>query len=224
MSDATVHINKIAASGRQLDAAIRMFFSREDELAIHTVAAAAFRVLRDLNGKRGRDFTADVLRNSVVVLAREYARGTLPEETRKLIENTPLMEAIKTISENIKSLGDAFDPTTIKMHGVNEQRAWPSKSANFLKHADRDPDDLLALSDINNERLLIGSAVAYLQLMQTATPEMMAYMAYWGTKSGSEYDLPNDGKALASSLVGVGDDQQFELCLSFIKKQKSKSN
>jgi hypothetical protein len=36
----TVHINKIAAASRQLDAAVRMFFTKEDELAIHTVASA----------------------------------------------------------------------------------------------------------------------------------------------------------------------------------------
>jgi hypothetical protein len=42
-SSGTLHINKIAAASRQLDAAIRMFFAKEDELAIHTVASAASR-------------------------------------------------------------------------------------------------------------------------------------------------------------------------------------
>jgi hypothetical protein len=183
MSDATVHINKVAASGRQLDAAIRMFFSHEDELAIHTVASAAFRVLRDVTNSRGRNFTVDVLRRGIVVLARDYANGTLPEATRKLIENTPLMGSIQEISDNIRAAGDGFDPTSIKMRGVSEQRAWPSKSANFLKHADRDPDELLAVSDLNNEHLLIGATVAYLQLIQATTPEMTAYLAYWSVKT-----------------------------------------
>jgi hypothetical protein len=41
--------------GRQLDAAIRMFFAREDELAIHTLACGAFRILRDVTKKRGKE-------------------------------------------------------------------------------------------------------------------------------------------------------------------------
>jgi hypothetical protein len=58
----TIHINKFAAASRQLDAAIRMFFAKEDELAIHTVASAAFRLLRDLTAKRGKNFTAEAFR------------------------------------------------------------------------------------------------------------------------------------------------------------------
>jgi hypothetical protein len=39
MSVSTILINKMAAASRQLNAAIRMFFVKEDELAIHTVAS-----------------------------------------------------------------------------------------------------------------------------------------------------------------------------------------
>jgi hypothetical protein len=44
---APLHVTKLAAAKRQMDAAIRMFFTQEAELAIHTLAivAAAFRVL-----------------------------------------------------------------------------------------------------------------------------------------------------------------------------------
>ena len=49
-----IHIIKIAAAERQLGAAIRLFFANEDALAIHTVAAAATKVLQDLIiGNRG---------------------------------------------------------------------------------------------------------------------------------------------------------------------------
>jgi hypothetical protein len=41
-------ITKLDAGGRQLDAAIRMFFKNEDMLAVHTVSRAAFRVLYDM--------------------------------------------------------------------------------------------------------------------------------------------------------------------------------
>jgi hypothetical protein len=223
MTGAIVHINKIAAAGRQLDAAIRMFFSGEDDLAIHTVASAAFRVLRDVTEKRGRNFTADVLRHGIVALAKQYADGTLEEKQLKLIEKTPLMGALEKISEEIKTSGETFDPTMINvpMTSLGEQRAWPSKVANFLKHADRDVDALLVLDDINNEHLLIGSAVAYLQLMQTATAEMIAYLAYWSVKNEAEYDLPDEGRQLATRLKNSRPGDWLPLSLAFISEAKA---
>jgi hypothetical protein len=50
---ATIRIDKIDAARRQLDASIRMFFSSEDILAVHTVASAAYRIIRDLAEKSG---------------------------------------------------------------------------------------------------------------------------------------------------------------------------
>jgi hypothetical protein len=225
-TSAVVHVNKIAAAGRQLDAAIRMFFSGEDELAVHTVASAAFRVLRDVAEKRGRNFTADVLRNGIIVLAKQYANGTLSEKSLKLVENTPLMEAIQKISDEIKASGGAFDPATISvpMTKISEQRAWPSKAANFLKHADRDVDKHLVLDEVDNEHLLIGSTVSYLQLMQTATPEMVAYLAFWSVKNDAEYDLSDvsdEGRQLAERLKDVGSRDRLALALEFIRNAKA---
>src|SRR5262249_23067050 len=195
----------------------------EDELAIHTVASAAFRVLRDVTTKRGRNFTADVLRAGVYVLAKRHAEGKLSERELKLIEKTPLMDSIRQISDAIKVEGDRFDrdKIAIPMSGRAEQRAWPTKAANFLKHAERDTDDLLAIDDLNNENVLIGACVSYLQLMQNATPEMMAYMAYWAVKNGGEYDVPNAGRELAIALGRVGALQRPALCLDFIAKLKN---
>ena len=45
---AELYVNKLEAARRQLDAAIRMFLMDEDCLAIHSLAAASYRVLRDL--------------------------------------------------------------------------------------------------------------------------------------------------------------------------------
>ena len=44
-------VTKLDAAGRQLDAAIRMFFENEDVLAIHTLSRAAFRVLFDITNE-----------------------------------------------------------------------------------------------------------------------------------------------------------------------------
>ena len=58
-------MTKLAAAQRQLCAAIRMFFDGEDELAVHTVASAAYGILRDLKAERGRDEAADNYLNAV---------------------------------------------------------------------------------------------------------------------------------------------------------------
>ncbi len=46
-------VTKLEAAERQLRVAIRMFFERRDMIAVHTLAAAAQSVLRDLGRHRG---------------------------------------------------------------------------------------------------------------------------------------------------------------------------
>ena len=54
-----VYVLKLVAAERQLREAIRMFFEQRDELAIHTVASAAYRILRDMKENRGINEAAD---------------------------------------------------------------------------------------------------------------------------------------------------------------------
>ncbi len=62
---AELHVSKLAAAQRQLDAAIRMYFGEEDELAIHTVVSAAYSIISDLKSKRGRDESVDFLMRGI---------------------------------------------------------------------------------------------------------------------------------------------------------------
>jgi len=43
-----MRVTKIEAARRQIDAAIRLLFSEEDPVVIHTIASAGFRILRDI--------------------------------------------------------------------------------------------------------------------------------------------------------------------------------
>ena len=52
-------MTKIQAAQRQIDAAIWMLFRNDDPVAIHTVAMAAFRILRDLAKQRGLEHPVD---------------------------------------------------------------------------------------------------------------------------------------------------------------------
>jgi hypothetical protein len=116
----------LAAASRQLNAAIRMFFVKEDELAIHTVASAAFRILRDVTKKRGKNFTAEVFRNGIYRIAQQYAEGRLPKERLKLIENTEIMAVINAILHDVRAQGEIFDRNRINvtMTDKSEQRAF----------------------------------------------------------------------------------------------------
>ncbi len=48
-----VRVNKMDVARRQLDAAIRMTFGGEDPVAVHSVAAAGHRIIRDICESRG---------------------------------------------------------------------------------------------------------------------------------------------------------------------------
>ena len=60
---AELHLTKQAAAQRQLDAAVRIFFTGEDVLAIHTIVSAANNVLTDHDN------------NSITTLLRKEANG-----------------------------------------------------------------------------------------------------------------------------------------------------
>ena len=51
---AKIRVNKSEAARRQVDAGIRIHFAGEDPVAVHTVASAAWRILRDLSRRSGR--------------------------------------------------------------------------------------------------------------------------------------------------------------------------
>ena len=54
-------MNKIQAAQRQIDAGIWMLFRNDDPVAIHTVAMAGFRILRDLAKQKGLEHTIDLM-------------------------------------------------------------------------------------------------------------------------------------------------------------------
>ena len=76
---AELQLTKQAAAQRQIDAAIRILFSGEDVVAVHTVVAAAYNVITDLDNKSGKKalaFYADILSD----LQNAYPGIPLPKE------------------------------------------------------------------------------------------------------------------------------------------------
>jgi hypothetical protein len=187
--EAVIFINKLAGAERQLNAAIRMTFIDEDELAIHTVAAAAYRVLRDILSKRGQDDYEVSVLSGLVALARQFAEGQLPadrfdEETR---------EYLAEVAEHVKGREsetalNSFDqlqqflvdfPYELTSEQKLDYLRSMSKVSNFLKHADRDADSIIPLREVDNESLLWQASKAYVMIMGTPTPEMVVFAMHW---------------------------------------------
>jgi hypothetical protein len=77
---AQVHITKQAAAQRQIDAVIRILFSGEDPLAVHTVVAAAHSILADLNKNYRKPF---VMNGIYLHALNQLHEHFLPDETNK---------------------------------------------------------------------------------------------------------------------------------------------
>jgi hypothetical protein len=181
---ARIFIKKEAAAQRQLDAAIRMSLGGEDELAIHTVAAAAYQILRDLKKKRGRKELRDRLGLGIFLFAKDLASGKiegLPPE----IDSQILTEIIWQVCAAIKSGQVKSEKDAIRILAVRGEKSHWDKfnlPANFLKHADYFPKSTLDLNDVNNDVLLMQATTAYVELMGTgsATAEMLVYFVFRG--------------------------------------------
>ena len=215
-SEATVHLKKTTAAKRQLDTAIRLYFAHDDELSIHTLVAAALRILRDLIDKRGTDFEAEVLRAGLYAWAKQYRAGTLSEDVSKALKESGLLPLLETIAAD-------EDPSHIRIiRDKTKSRGWPSGPANFLKHANRDADALLAAGDINNEMFLIGACTAYLELMHMPSPEMMAFMALWAVEPDAALDgWYEPARELADRLASLKKNVRYRACAEWVRLMKN---
>lgn len=96
MKSSEIHLTKLSSAKKQLQAAIRMYFMEEDELAIHTIASAVYSVLKDLKKNRGKDEVDDIFNASLNRLVSEYKNNSLSNE---ILSNPSLMELLKQLAD-----------------------------------------------------------------------------------------------------------------------------
>lgn len=126
-------VTKVEAAQRQIDMAIRLLFNNEDPVGIHSIAAAGFRILRDLAGK----------------------------------DNT----------QTWQMLIQCIRPEMRQRFFGNEVM---NKLANFLKHADRDPNDIIDdVDEIINDGIIFLSCILYDDLSYKWTPEMRTFIIWY---------------------------------------------
>ena len=165
-----LYVSKAEAARRQIDAAVRMLFTAEDFLAVHTVVSAALGLVRDLADKRGIGFKSEL----------RTALGQVVRSSRGLDLDS---EAGKDLLDRI------FNQTFPK--ALQEK----NKAANFLKHADRNPREFLFESTLETEFHLAEACHYFSSLGFELTPEMIAFLFWWHRKTPKD-----DSEALHTSM------------------------
>jgi hypothetical protein len=227
---AIVYITKLEAARRQVNASIRMYMTKQDDLAIHTVAAAAYRLLRELLDNRGIDDRDDLLRVGLFYLAKEMSLGTLSDKDYKTLMGDEYTQSIVSrIADTIKQHGgdvdiddiDSIIPrasirTSPSARRSRLEQLW--KASNFLKHADRDQHGAISLDDIDNDMMIISASAAYTMVAHDITGEMAVFYALASVTSPERFEVTDSLlKELAKVLVPLSASRRRRACLRMIK-------
>ena len=157
---------KLAAARRQLREAIHMYFAGADELAIHTVASAAYSVISDLKSKRGRNEVGDQYLNMVFYAVRDYCRGTLPSY---LADDPEAMRWIRELVDQFPiTASSKYNDFKVSVSTNAGKEFWKERNfvSNFLKHADRDSGSHISMENVDNLFLLRQAHGSYIDLVR----------------------------------------------------------
>lgn len=222
-SGAKVHITKLAAAQRQLRAAIRLFFADEDELAIHTIAAAAYRLITDLKAARGRNEAADTHLVSIFYAVRDFRRGTL---SKHIADDSEMMSWVAEMAEKLPITSESKIEDITAYIGDEATRAfWRNRNeaSNFLKHADKDSQGLLSLEKVDNFILLMQAAGAYVDISKNDLgPEGLILWLYSTVQQGEVETLPEKFKSIGERLLQVEGIERRGLCYALIQEFRAK--
>ena len=213
---ATIFVTKLGAAERQLNAAIRMSLANEDELAIHTVAAAAYRVLRDIKEKRGRSDSHDLFLRGLFGIAHDLATGKKNSMPPAIADAGPaLLGAIESMRAGIAAgtIKTWQDLAPIKVD--NEGQFWRefNRPFNFLKHASEDSNEALDLSKIKNHELLVRAAGVFMEITNRTTPEIEVY--YFFTASHGENSGLSD--EFRTEFANLTESKKRKKCLAWLR-------
>jgi hypothetical protein len=226
--EVSVFINKLEAARRQLDTAIRLTFANEDALAIHTLAAAAYRILRDILHERGQHGPDEALRGGMYAMALRFARGELSDkEIQSIKESASLYQTMCTVAKHINAqeaegVAFTFDQVSVTSSKQTKLSHWQSmgKVANFLKHANTDANAILDLNDVDNDTLLFHASGAYTFASHHFTPEMAIFIMYFFQKTGSLAGIRTDEAAFVDMLERLSPARRRQACTKVIRISK----
>jgi hypothetical protein len=220
---ATVHITKLAAAQRQLRAAIRLYFVDEDELAIHTVASAAYRLINDLKAARGMSEAADAHLVSIFYVVRDFRRETLPKH---ISENSEMMKWVVEMAEKLPITAESkIEDVTAHIDDDAARAFWRKRNeaSNFLKHADKDSQGQISLEKVDNFTLLMQAMGAYTDLVKNDLgPEGLVLWFYSSVLHGESESLPEEFRSIGRRLLEVHGSDRRDLCFALIQELRER--
>jgi len=103
-----------------------------------------------------------------------------------------------------------------------EQKTWPSKVANFLKHADRNKEPPLTADEVNNEFFIMSACCVYLELMRQPSAEITAYFAFWAVKNCFLADIDPSVRPFCDQLLELSEPERYGACERYVRDAKSR--
>ena len=223
ISPDNVYVTKLSAARRQLLAAIRLYFAGEDELVVHTVASAAYRIISDLKAKRGRDEVGDYIQRATFYAVRSYRRGTLLPAIEKDAE---LKQWIGNLADSLPiSSSTEYEEVTVRLGEQVRKDYWAemNSASNFLKHADRDAMATLSLDEVDNLRLLMVAFTSYRNLVEGAVefePEGLVLNLYCMTVTGVSDDIPRRIRDIVGRIKDIPREKRLRYCFGWLESMK----
>ncbi|MDD2775260.1 MAG: hypothetical protein PHU06_04825 [Gallionella sp.] len=210
----------MAAAQRQLRAAIRMYFAEEDEPAIHTVASAAYGLLKGLKTKDGRNEAADTHLTNYFYAARDLQRGkSLPNI---FAQDQDYMRIVRKFANSgLIRPETQFDEVKAHISVDATKDFWNKRNriANLLKHADRDASSHIPLDDVDNLLLIMQALGAHVDLMhENLEPEGEIMWLYWQVKNKAIEDLPKEYQKIGELIASAPEEKRHAFCAEIIKE------
>jgi hypothetical protein len=195
-----------------------MFFLGEDELAVHTVAAAAYRLLADLKSDRGRDEVGDYYLTSIFYAVRDFRRNALPSY---LANDPDAMAWIRDMADKLPINADSnFSDIKSSVSVSTAKEFWQkrNKVSNFLKHADRDASAHVSMDEVDNLQLLMQAYGAYVDLVHDGLQnEGLILWLYYCVANGITEGLPTRWQEITSKLERLIPEERLRWCSAFIQ-------
>ena len=213
---AEIVVTKLGAARRLLRAAIRMHFHREDELAVHTVASAAYGILKDLKKQRGRNeaqFAVETEALGMLALAKKRASHKLPSD---ILSDAHFVGFLDQLVERLGITPDTdiskIAPSVV-LDSASTATFWRAnnRASNFLKHADQDSEAALSLKEVNNLQLLMRAMFSY----ESVAPgdlgfEGVVLQVYFLAEHHSDIESSHPFSNLVAKLRPMGTDERVE--------------
>ena len=213
---AEILVTKLEAARRLLRSAIRLHFLREDELAVHTVAAAAYGILKDLKKQRGLNeaqFAMETEMLGWLALAKKRVADQLPASFLSDAYSLQFIDWLVKVCQITADTDISKLDFPLVMDSASTAGFWRTnnRASNFLKHADQDSEGALSLNDVNNFQLLMNAMFSYESIAPNDLGfEGVVIQLYFLAENDSKLDLSHPMYTAIAKLRKMGAEERFE--------------